>query len=469
MGRKLALVALALLVPACGEDGAQEGAHQRPDLILVLTDDQRYDTLSCNGGELLETPNLDRLASEGARFTRAYVTTSLCCPARASLYTGLYAHAHGVRNNDDQVDFLREADGFPELMQAAGYATGFFGKWHVYNPGAMPQPGFDRWVSFDGQGKYNDESYNIDGERRRIPGFNTDNLFDLAMEWMQVEREEPFLCVISLKNLHRPYDVPPRHRGLLADGDFSEPASFYDAAESYPAYIQRVRGTQRNGYFNDGSGHEENVRGYHSMVLSVDDNVGRLLEALEGLGRLDSTLVAMTSDGGFMWGEHGLYRKRTAYEPSIQVPLLIRYPPEIKAGSEHGELTLGVDVMPTLLDLAGVELPAVQHGSSLRPLWRGEQGEWRSDFLYIDGWGKYVDGPQELAVVGERYKLVRYRRGVNEDALFDRETDPDERGNLIDDPDHAAIVKAMRARLPELISAIGASADWLQPIEIKAK
>ncbi|MFT7679774.1 MAG: N-acetylglucosamine-6-sulfatase [Planctomycetota bacterium] len=453
---------------SCGGGAEQAPADPRPNLLLLLTDDQRYDTLSCNGSTLLETPNLDRLASEGARFSRAYVTTSLCCPARASLYTGLYTHTTGVRNNEDTVDFLREIKGFPELLQEAGYDTAFFGKWHAYNPGFMPQPGFDRWVSFDGQGNYDDEVFNIDGKTEVAPGFMTDNLFDLAMEWIGEERDKPFLCVISLKNVHRPYDIPPRHVGLLSEADFVVPASFNDVREDSPAFVQRVRGTRRNGFFEDGSTHAENTLGYHSMVLSIDDNVGRLLSALEGEGCLDSTAFAMTSDGGFMWGEHALYRKRTAYEPSIHIPLLIRYPAEIKPAQEIEQLALGVDIMPTLLDLAGVPSPKLQHGRSLRGLWQGEADGWREDFLYIDGWGKIVDGPQEMAVVGERYKLVRYRRGVNEEALYDRETDPDERRNLIDEPEHAAVAEALRARLALLIEEVGASPTWLNPLEISA-
>jgi len=433
----------------------------------LLTDDQRYDTLSCNGQELIQTPNIDLLASEGARFTRAYVTTSLCCPARASLYTGLYAHAHGIRNNEDEVDFLRQHPGFPELLQAAGYATGFFGKWHIHNPDAAPQPGFDRWVSFEGQGQYVDELFNLDGERRRIPGFNTDVLFDLVLEWLAEERGAPFLCVVSLKNLHRPYFVPERHRGVLPRDIFPLPESFEDDPSQLPSFLQRARTTLRNRFFDEGGTHDENIRGYHALVLSVDDNVGRLLDALDGSDQAEQTAILLTSDGGFLFGEHGLYRKRTAYEESVRVPLVLRYPAEVPAGLEPDELVLGVDVMPTLLDWAGVKAPELQHGTSLRPLWVGEDPDWRKDFLYIDGWGGSLDGPQELAVVGQRYKLVRYRRGTVEEALFDRESDSKERTNRVDDPALADTVEAMRARLATSLAEVGAPATWLEAIEIE--
>jgi len=464
MKRALPLMLAALA--GCGGGGAAP-PDARPNLVLVLTDDQRYDTLSCNGATLVETPQIDRLAAGGARFTRAYVTTSLCCPARASLYTGLYAHGHGVRNNEDQVDFLRQHPGFPELLQRAGYATGFFGKWHIHNPGAAPQPGFDRWVSFEGQGQYEDELFNIDGQQRRIPGFNTDVLFDLALDWLRAERSSPFLCVVSLKNLHRPYVVPERHRGTLAGVAFPEPESFHDDPDMYPAFVQRVRTTLRNRFFDDGGTHEENVRGYHAMVLSIDDNVGRLLDTLEESGVAEDTAVVLTSDGGFMWGEHGLYRKRTAYEESVRVPLLLSFPREVPAGLELDSLALGVALMPTFLEWAGVPAPTRQHGTSLRPLWLEDDPAWRDGFLYIDGWGKFFDGPQELAFVGERYKLVRYRRGVVEEALFDRDTDPEERLNHIADPALADTLASLRGRLAASVEEVGAPASWLEAIEVE--
>ncbi|MDA1264184.1 MAG: sulfatase-like hydrolase/transferase [Planctomycetota bacterium] len=455
-----------LALGACRGDERDAPQDERPSLLLLLTDDQRYDTLSCNGSEVLETPNLDRLATEGARFTRAYVTTSLCCPARASLYTGLYAHTHGIRNNEDEADFLRTHPGFPALLQEAGYDTAFIGKWHVHNPGAMPQPGFDRWVSFEGQGQYDDEVFNFDGEQRQVPGFNTDVLFDLAIEWLEAERDAPNLLVLSLKNLHGPYFPPPRHRRVLLDKSFPEPLSFHDDPQTYPLFIQRARGTMRNRLFDEGGPHEAYVRGYHQLVLSVEDNFGRLLASMEKNGALDRTVMVLTSDGGFMWGEHGMYRKRTAYEPSVHVPLLVRYPAEIPAGTELDQLALTVDLMPTLLDLAGVTTPALQHGRSLRGLWRGGAQDWRKDFLYIDGWGKFVDGPQELAVIDERYKLVRYRRDEVENALFDRTTDPDERTNLIDDPAHGATRQRLEAALAARLAEVDAPASWLEAIEL---
>jgi N-acetylglucosamine-6-sulfatase len=451
-----------VLFSACGQSPVDE----RPSLVLVLADDQRFDTLSCAGGVHVQTPSLDQIAAQGAFFERAYVTTSLCCPARAGILTGLYAHQTQIRNNEDDVDFLASGLGFPELLQEAGYSTGFFGKWHIPNPGAMPQRGFDRWVSFDGQGQYIDETFNIDGERQQLPGFNTDRLFDLALEWIEEQGERPYLAIISLKNLHRPYIPPRRHRGSLADQDWSLPESAHDPVEELPAFIQRVRTTLRNRFFDDeGLTHEASVRGYYQMMLSFDDNVGRLSKALDENGTAQRTALFVTSDGGFMWGEHGLYRKRTAYEPSIHVPLLVRYPQEIAEGSTLSELVLNIDIAPTLLDLAGVPIPAVYQGRSLRPLWGAGALDWRKDLLYFDSWGKFMDGPQELAVCTARYKYVRYRRGEIEEALYDLETDPDERRNLAKQDEHASRLAMMAARMAELLVEFKAPPTWMDAVQ----
>ncbi len=457
----------ALLGSSCS-CGSQEPKSQ-PNILLILTDDQRYDTLSCTGNSFLVTPHIDRLAKEGVLFTRAYVTTSLCCPARASLLTGRYAHRTGIRNNEDSAAFLADAAGFPERLQDAGYETAFIGKWHIANPGAARQPGFDYWVSFEGQGQYDDETYNVDGETRVIPGFSTDVLTDLARQWIERPRAGPFCLILSVKNLHGPYFPPPRHRRELLDVPFPLPASYYDPEENLSAYTRRAKTTQRNRPFDHDGTHEGFVRGYHQLVLSIDDNLGRLYGTLESVGAMDSTAIAFTSDGGFMWGEHGLYRKRTAYEPSIHVPLLLRLPGVVPEGLEVDRLALSVDLAPTFLALAGVEAAGGMQGKNLAPLWNDEDGEdarWREDFLYFDSWGKFVSGPQELAVVGTRYKYVRYRRDLIEEALFDLQNDPDERRNLASQPEQADRLSGLRDRMVSLLAELEAPAGWMDVIPV---
>jgi N-acetylglucosamine-6-sulfatase len=455
------VAACLLLLTACGS-GEREPAR-RPNVVLILSDDQRYDTLGCTGNEHVATPNIDRLAREGALFTRAYVVTSLCCPARASLYTGQYAHRTGIRNNNDAGPFLAEQPGFPAALQAAGYETAFIGKWHIDNPGAAPQPGFDHWLSFEGQGQYEDETYTLDGTRKMLRGFNTDVLTEHAIAWLRAPREKPFALVLSVKNLHGPYFPPERHRGALARVSFPVPASFDDPPESLSAFVREARLKLRNKFFTQGGGHEAYVRGYHELVLSLDENVGRLLAALDELGVAQDTLVALTSDGGFLWGEHGMYRKRSSYEPSIRVPLLVRYPREIEPGSHVGALALNVDLAPTFLELAGAPVPGAMQGASLRALWTGTSHAWREQFLYVDAWADDELGPGELAVHDGRYKYVRYRTPLLEERLFDLEADPDERVDQSTAPAQAARVAAMRADVPRLLAALDAPAAWFEP------
>lgn len=426
-----------------------------PNIVVVLSDDQRYDTLGCTGSAFMTTPHIDRLAAEGALFTRAYVTTSLCCPARASLLMGQYLHATGIHDNDASSDWMERGTSFPELLQAAGYATGFFGKWHVFMGARRgAQPGFDRWVSFAGQGEYENETFDVDGETRTLAGYNTDVLTRLATDWMRAERAQPFALILSLKNLHRPYVAQPRHRGKLAGVPFEPPASFDDPEESLPALVVEARRSRALG-----GAHDELARGYHELAFSVDDTLGAVLETLDAIGASDTTLVVFTSDGGFLWGEHGLYRKASAYEPSIHVPLIARYPAEIPAGTEVEQLALNVDLAPTFLDLAGVAAPAAYQGASLRTLWRDAAPPWRARFLYASSYPR-GGAPDELAVHDGRFKYVRYRGAPFEERLYDLATDPDERVDFTArEPERLA---DMRAALRELVRELDAPDAWLE-------
>lgn len=455
---------LACAGAACGGDS--RGRDGRPNVVVILTDDQRYDTLGCTGSPYAKTPSIDRLAREGALFTRGYVVTSLCCPARATLLTGRYAHETGIHFNTTGAPFLADRAGFPERLQEAGYETAFVGKWHIVNPGAAPQPGFDHWVSFEGQGRYFDETYVVDGRGERIEGFSTDVLTDRAIEFVESPRSRPFCLILSVKNLHGPYLPPERHRRKLLRASFPLPESHGDP--DLPAYVEHARTTARNRFFDQDHGgdaeHADYARAYHQLVFSIDENVGRLVAALEAQDLLDRTLVVYTSDGGFLWGEHGMYRKRAAWEPSIRVPLIARWPAAIPAGTRVEALALNVDLAPTILSVAGASAPDDLPGRSLEAVWGGRRpGDWRADFLYVDGW-KGPDGPLELAVVGERYKYVRYRRGAVGELLVDRETDPDERRNLAREAGHAQRLEAMRGRMVELLADTRSPAGWMAAV-----
>jgi N-acetylglucosamine-6-sulfatase len=412
---------------------------------VLLADDLRYDGLSGLGNRWIDTPHLDRIASEGVVFERAYVTTSRCCPSRASFLTGRYAHVHGVEDNVTPVDFQAEHATYPEVLQAAGYRTGYIGKWHIpsLGIGPGPRPGFDRWISYEGGGHHFDEVFNVDGETVVSTGYQADVLTDRAIEFVQEEgREDPFLLVVGFKNPHGPLDPAPRHLGSLEGAPLSLPASAADPLDTLLPLYRRLRQQRSSQHaIGDPATFLEDCRRYWELVLSIDDNVGRLLAALEAAGDLDRTVVVFTSDNGQLLGEHGLRQKGVAYEPSIRIPLAVRFPPLARGGGRVRSAALNVDLFPTLMELCGVEVDLPLDGVSLVPQLREPGAPGRSAFLYA---GPRFSAASERAVVEERWKYVRIdsKRGPQE-ALFDLENDPEERVNLIGDASNAALVERL--------------------------
>ncbi len=441
-------------------DAAASGAR-RPNLLVVFTDDQRADTISALGPAAVETPHLDRLAAEGTAFTESFVTTSLCSPSRATLMTGKYVHVHGVLSNQEGADFLERHWSVARLLQDAGYATGFFGKWHVGTTSGAPRPEFDRWVSMDDKSGYWPREYATDAGPLVVqgPAHNTDVLTRLAAEWVAAPRAEPFFAVLSLKNPHRPLQPAPRHLAAVQDLPVALPDAAARLAEE-PEFVRTVAETGRNAYFAEEGPAEDAYRRYLALVLGIDEAVGTLLAALEQAGHLDDTVVLFTSDNGYLWGEHGLFRKRATFEPSIRVPLIVRWPAEVPAGARQDELALNVDLAPTLLDLAGVDVPADAQGRSLRPLWRGDAAGWRERFAILDGYQDPERGPSELALRTRRWKYVRYRRPQLVERLFDLEADPAERTDLAAHPDQAARLADLRTALRDELRALDCPPGW---------
>lgn len=434
---------------------------ERPNLVLVYVDDLRADGLSATGNPYLETPHLDRIAQEGVLFTRSYVTTSLCCPGRASVLTGKYAHKTGVTDNQPKRDFLASHRTVADSLADAGYETAFIGKWHMPNPNAAPRRGFDHWVSFEGQGQYFDQPLNVDGVQRSSKGFQTDVLAGYARRFIERERgERPFLLVLSLKNCHSPHLPPARHRGQLDGTPMALPESFDDDPRSLPASYREARLSRRNrGAHPHPELYEITVRRYWELVLSVDEAVGHLFAALEEQGIMDETCIAFTSDNGYLLGEHGLIQKGFAYEPSIRVPLCVRYPERIEAGTVIDSVTLNIDLAPTFLELAGLQVPPdVQGASLLSTLDGGTSG--RSDFLYLAPWFRPDGTPRELALGGGRYKYVRLRDAGLEERLFDLREDPGERRDLSADPALAEVLKASRGRMRLLMDELEVPEEW---------
>jgi N-acetylglucosamine-6-sulfatase len=437
---------------------AQEGDHPR-NIVLILSDDHRFDFMGFHerAPGFLETPGFDRMAAEGAHLANAFVNTALCSPSRASILTGMYPHEHGVVDNQS---LLRQgATLFPEILREAGYTTAFVGKWHMGEHTDEPQPGFDHWVSFPGQGVYFDPELNIDGERRREEGYITDILTDEALMWLDdvARGEKPFLLYLSHKAVHAEFLPAPRHEGRFADVEIPYPASMADIEENYEGKPLWVRAQRSSWHGVDYAFHgamtfDELFRGYTETLLGLDESVSRVLAYLEKNDLADSTLVLYMSDNGFLLGEHGLIDKRHAYEESMRIPMLVWAPGLIEAGTRIEEMVLNIDVAPTLLELAGAEIPEWMDGSSFLPLLRGEEILWRDEILFVYYWEfPFPHTPTVLALRDKRYKYVFYHGVWDTNELYDLEADPYETENLIDIPAATERVTAMRRRLFELL------------------
>ncbi|CAN5196085.1 sulfatase [soil metagenome] len=461
LARKLLVVpsvALGLLAPG-GVQAAEiekiEGAKPR-NVVFILSDDHRYDAMGFMGHPFLETPNLDALAANGAHLKNAFVTTSLCSPSRASILTGLYTHKHGVIDNNRAI-----RDGltfFPEYLQEAGYRTAFFGKWHMGGGDDEPRPGFDKWVGFKGQGHYlppnPDYTLNVDGERVVQKGYITDELTDYAIEWMkeQDSSEKPFLLYLSHKAVHANFTPPPRYEGRYTDSPWERPATQETDKDdrTKPRWLR----DQRNSWhgvdfpYHSELDIERYYKRYCEAFLAVDDSIGRVVEQLKEMGIYEDTLVIYMGDNGFMFGEHGLIDKRVAYETSIRVPMVAQCPSLFGGGKVVDQVVANIDIAPTILEAAGVSTPAHMDGQSFLPLCRGEEIPWRKDFLHVYYWEKnFPQSPTVFALRGDKYKYITYYGLWDTDELYDIESDPEERVNLIGSSQHQKIAREMEDTL----------------------
>ncbi len=462
---RAASLAVAALGIGCAQARSVEPRApdaQSPNIVVVLVDDLRFDALGTSGHPFVETPHIDRLAREGANFSRAFVTTSLCCPSRASLLTGAWAHRHGVTSNET-IGLDPSLPTFPKLLQASGWHTAFIGKWHI-GESAEPRPGFDRWVSFDGQGVYFDPVLNEDGRTVEALGYVTDLLTDAAVRWIDEQRADaPFCLILSHKATHAPMAPAPRHRGRYSEREIAAPLSAADDLEDKPEALRRMAAhgflTRRFEARGDQPAPQrvpppdwdipDFVRLFLETLLAVDESVGRVVAALEERGLLERTLVVFTSDNGLLFGEHQAPDKRLAFEESIRVPLILRAPELVAPGSVIEELVLNVDLAPTLLELAGIAPPSLAQGRSLLPLLRGEPVAWRDSFFYEYFREPPFEGiPTTLALRGKDWKYVVYPDYLppNEE-LYDLAADPFEMRNLAALPASATRLEELRALL----------------------
>jgi arylsulfatase A-like enzyme len=436
-------------------------AGQRPNIIFIMTDDHAAHALSCYGSKVNTTPQLDRLAAGGMRFDRAFVTNSICTPSRATLLTGQYSHLNGVPVFNP---FDPKRMTVARLLQSAGYHTGMIGKWHL---GSEPV-GFDHWIILPGQGAYVNPLFLVPGGTRKIEGYASDVITDLGIKFLDDRpRDKPFLLFLHHKAPHRNWVPDERNRAKFADKDFPEPPTLRDDYAGRPAALPENKQTvTRDLNKTDLKGdpppglsgdellkwkYRRYMQDYLACVAGVDDNVGRFLDHLEKAGLAQNTVVLYTSDNGFFLGDMGMYDKRFMYEPSLRIPLLVRWPGVVQAGSTTDRFALNIDFAPTFLDIAGQPIPADMQGRSLVPLFKGEApADWRQSMYY-----RYYHDPghhntrAHYGVRTRTHKLIHYWK---KDAweMFDLVADPNEQKNLAGDPAHKDLFVRLKAELYRL-------------------
>jgi arylsulfatase A-like enzyme len=451
----------------------------RPNIVVIVIDDLRWDELGVTGHPYMKTPHIDRLAREGARFTHAFHTTPLCSPNRACILTGQYASRHGILDNVGRDAASHRLSTYPLALQRLGYETAHVGKWHMGND-ASPRPGYDYWVSFRGQGKLVDPELQEGDGRGVVRGYVTDLLSERACAFVARPRQRPFALYLAHKAVHPDlfqrqdgtfdpdslggYVPADRHRDLYRGETFPARPNVLPpevVGRAKPALAEALARKQRDPagralLDSIHAGTQEEVRLRAAMMASVDEGVGMLLDTLERTGVLDDTLIVFVSDNGYFFGEHGLGpERRFAYEDGIRSPLLVRYPPLVRPGITVDALTLALDIAPTVIDIAGgTPGPHIQ-GRSVVPLLRGERPAWRSSFLaeyYGEAAIPWLVSMSYKAVRTERHKYIEWTQHPGADELYDLITDPYELTNLAREPGHAGLRAELRVELRRLVA-----------------
>ncbi|MDP4657554.1 MAG: sulfatase [Algoriphagus sp.] len=498
----------------------------RPNIIFIMADDHAYQAISAYSNRLIETPNIDRIAKMGMRFTNATVTNSICAPSRATILTGKHSHLNGKIDNDFPFDTTNVT--FPQLFQDAGYQTAMFGKLHFGN---APK-GFDQFKILPGQGSYYNPDFITKNEGTvRIEGYVTDIITDMTLDWLQEERnpEEPFLLFYLHKAPHREWLPAERHLEEFTQRTFPEPATLFDdysgrgraAKEAemnllkhmnwsgdskiYPSVMRELGIPQTSAWdtmaFSREVGrltpaqlanwtrsydkvnaalkesfpsmgekekmqwrYQRYMQDYLGTIRAVDENVGRVLDYLEANNLMDNTLIVYTSDQGFYLGEHGWFDKRFVYDESFKTPLLVAWPGKIAPKSTSTTMVQNLDYAQTFLEAAGIPAPADMQGESLLPLLTGHPEAWTRDAVYYH----YYEYPavhmvkRHYAVVTEQYKLVHYYYDTDEWELIDRIKDPQELRNVYDDPTYAPVVAELHRKLEALRKQYGDNSEISQ-------
>ncbi|WP_406700042.1 sulfatase-like hydrolase/transferase [Singulisphaera sp. Ch08] len=443
---------------------------KRPNVVVVVVDDLRWDELGCTGHPFARTPNIDRIAAEGATFRNAFATTPLCSPSRASILTGLYPHKNGIVDNTARDAQSHRLVTFPRRLHDAGYETAFVGKWHMGNDNSR-RPGFDYWACLKGQGTSYDPEIDIDGQTSQLKGYVTDLLNAQAQKFLAHagSASKPFVLFMAQKGLHpetaqaadgtlsdpnaSQFIPAERHKTLYATDPVPRRPNVNDTLEGKPALKREVPGVPPLSVATGTS--DETVRDRQRMLASIDEGVGQILKTLESTGQLDKTILVVMSDHGYFYGEHGLsVERRLAYEEAIRIPLLVRYPPLVKAGLKVDQTILTIDLAPTLLELGGLAPPVEIHGTSFVPLLRGENVRLHDAFLIEHTSDKVFPRMANLgyqAVRDPRWKYIRYRELSHADELYDLEADPYELTNRISDPAAQATLKQLKTKLDTIL------------------
>jgi arylsulfatase A-like enzyme len=436
----------------------------RPNFVFLLGEGHRPDALSLNGNTIVYTPNFDRIGREGIQFPNSFTVNALCLPARSVALTGLYTHSTGCVDNKGRV-LPQEVPLFTELLRKAGYEVALFGKAHL---GKLGERGWDYYFGFPGGATDYFWPVIDEGSDAKVKppqayeGYVDDLVTDRAVGWLKQKRDKPFCLCLWFQAPHAPFFRPRRYLDLYNGLLIPKPSTFDEDLKGYPGKPRAFADADNKigGPYakhsatasNCARSLEEIVKDYYVGVVDTDDNVGKVFQALSGLGQLEDTVMLFTSDHGFFLGEWRMYDKRLMHEPSIRTPMLIRYPRMIRPGSTRKEMILNTDLAPTFLELAGVTVPEWMQGQSLVPLLRGQEPKsWRKDWLY-----EYYEYPgthnvrKNRGVRTDRYKLIHYYEAPEEFELYDLQEDPGELHNLYGDPRHATLAKQLRERIDQL-------------------
>ncbi|WP_236980463.1 sulfatase family protein [Membranihabitans maritimus] len=501
---------LVFFILSCQSTEQNTEERKKPNIIFIMTDDHAFQAISAYGSELIQTPNIDKLAQEGMLFDRAYVTNSICAPSRAVVLTGKHSHLNGLTDNAVRFDSTQVT--LPRLMQEGGYKTAVIGKWHL-----KTQPmGFDYWKVLPGQGHYYNPEFRTQNGRVVDTGYVTDLITDFSLEWLDENKDgnQPFMLMYQHKAPHREWLAKPKYFKEFTQKEFPVPSTLFDNYENrgnaareaemriadhmgltndskikpeiaeelghsdfmswytnaYRNNLDRMNREQRSAWDNiydpinkefKGAGmsgedltrwkYQRYMQDYLASIASVDENIGRLMDYLKENNLEENTVVIYTSDQGFYLGEHGWFDKRFMYEESFRTPLIIKWPGVVKPGSINSDLVQNLDFAETILDMAGNPIPDAMQGSSLVPLLKGEKPIWRKALYY-----HYYEYPgihavkRHIGAATDRYKIIHFYNDIDEWELYDLQEDPQEMYNVYGQEEYAEIQTEMHEILLDL-------------------